>query len=108
MARLQARITPVEGCLIYKGSMSEGYPCINFRYKKQHVKIKACRVFMILKHGAPLPLGYDTGHTPECTSRACVKHIELEHHYVNALTDPQGKHLPRESEDPQPVGHRQS
>lgn len=105
IARLNRRITPDGDCLLYNGSLADGYPCINFRYKGQHIKMKAHRVFMILKHKAPLPIGYDVGHTPECKSLRCVKHIELEHFYINAFTDPSGSHLPpSESEDPPPVG----
>lgn len=108
MARLQRRLRADGECLLYNGSMTDGYPCITFRWKGKIEKLKVMRVFMILKHGAPLPVGYDVGHLPECPSRACVRHIELEHHYVNALTDPKGNHFPSESENPPSVGHRQS
>lgn len=99
-ARLNARIEMRGQCLLYRGSLAEGYPCINFRFKGQHIKMKAHRVFAILKHGAPLPLNYDVGHLPECPNRACVKHIELEHRYSNSYTDPQGNNLARAGRSP--------
>lgn len=100
IARLQRRVKPDGACLLYNGSLTEGYPRINLRYKGKHLSIKAHRVFMILKHGKPLPMGCDVGHTPECHSRACVKHIELEIRTINSYTDPQGSHLPATGRPP--------
>lgn len=104
-ARLQRRIEPSGDCLLYGGGKlrgSGGYPNIAYRFKGKMIVMKVHRLFMILKHRAPLPMGYDVGHTLECTSRACVKHIELELRIMNGFTDPQGSHLPA------PSGSRQS
>jgi hypothetical protein len=93
MRRLQNRLVPKGECLLYRATLVDGYPGITFRFNKQIVKMKVHRVFAILKHGKPLPIGYDVGHTAECHSRACVKHIQLQHFISNCTTDPEGKHF---------------
>ena len=81
------------GCLVYKAAAHDragGYPKISFRYEGQHVLIAACRVFLILKTCAPIPLGFEAGHTcPEAArstreDKGCVRHLELQHCRENA------------------------
>ena len=70
------------GCALYGVRQSRPYPVINFYYKRKHVQITAARVFMILKNCAPLPIGYEAGHTCDCSG--CVVHLELQHFTKNA------------------------
>lgn len=88
ITRLERNITHTpEGCALYRGTLDHnGYPRINFRYNGSHVTIHAYRLFAILKHRAPLPVGYDAAHMPGCTSRRCVRHVEVQHYSVNART----------------------
>ena len=94
--RLASRLRATEnGCLLYEATKVDGYPTITFRYAGRHIVMRVHRVFVILKHCAPIPLGYETAHTPDCTSRACVRHIELQHFSENAATNNGGaRNLP--------------
>ena len=85
--RLQNRIVSVNECLIYKGTKDhKGYARLNLRYLGQHITIHAHRLFLILKIGKPIPLAMEAGHLPRCSSRCCVKHVQLEHYKKNAAT----------------------
>ena len=82
--RLSARLVPVGECLVYRAAKTpDGYPNITFRYNGKHTAIKAHRVFAILQHCAPLPVGMDVGHEEHCHNRGCVRHIALQHYTVN-------------------------
>lgn len=76
------------GCLNFIGAISpDGYGSLSFRHKGEHVRIHVHRIFMILQLGKPIPVGHDAGHTSTCRSRSCVRHIELQHHKDNAVTN---------------------
>jgi hypothetical protein len=92
-ARLQRRLSVEGECLVYDGSLCDGYPCITFRFKGKHLKMKVHRVFIILKRASPIPVGFDVGHLTGCSTRRCVKHIELQHYKENRTTDPLGEHF---------------
>ena len=81
--RLQRRLSAEGECFIYRATTVDGYPQISLRYAGKHLCMKAQRLFLILKTGAQIPLGFDAGHFANCPSRACVRHIELQHHTEN-------------------------
>lgn len=77
--RLEARVVhEVSGCKRYRATCSDGYPLITFRYKGKLVVMKVHRVFAIIRHCAPIPLGMDVGHLPTCKNRDCVVHTALQ------------------------------
>lgn len=86
--RLERRITKLGDCRLYNGTLSKpnGYPTISFRYKGQHLKIAACRVFVILSTCKPIPAGMEAAHV-DCKDRRCVKHIAPLPFQINARTD---------------------
>lgn len=92
-ARLRKHIQPLDGCFVYNGSRQNGYARMNFRHNGKHVSIHAHRVFLIIKLGRPIRIGYDAGHTSECRHRHCVLHVIEQHHTENAITDPTGDHF---------------
>ncbi len=88
IARLQRNLTAQGECLLYGGTLDhKGYARLNFRYRGRHVTIHAHRLFLILRQCAPLPKGFEAGHTKGCVSRTCVRHVELQHYRVNAHTN---------------------
>lgn len=90
--RIRARLEQCGDCFVYRGSKNpNGYARVNFKYKGQHVGIDAHRLFLLLKLGRPIRLGFDAGHT--CGKRDCVLHIMEQHYTSNALTDPDGENL---------------
>lgn len=95
-ARLQGRLKRVNGCVLYDASLtSSGYARVTVwdAAKKKTDMIHAHRLFLILKLGRPIKLGYDSGHHPLCGHRNCVLHIEEQHYSENALTDPNGENF---------------
>ena len=66
--------------MLWKGYITkDGYGQITFRHNGRLVSIGAHRVFAILAHCRdPIPLGMDVGHSAGCSSRACVRHLELQ------------------------------
>ena len=86
--RLQRRIRPVGECFCFDGTLDhKGYARMNFRFKGEHVSIHAHRVFLIMKLGRPIRLGYEAGHLPACEHRTCVAHLREEHYKTNCLTN---------------------
>lgn len=86
--RLESHCVPAGDCLIYQGTLDrKGYARLNFKYKGAHVTIHAHRLFLILQLGHAIPLSYEAGHAKTCSSRACVRHVRLEHYKLNARTN---------------------
>lgn len=91
MQRLSRHVERRGDCMCYLGTVDhKGYARLSFRYQGLHVSIHAHRVFLIIKTRAPIPLGYEAGHTHECQRRTCVKHVRLEHYRINAITNVKG------------------
>lgn len=82
--RLIARIRGLpNGCVEYRGTLDhKGYPRMTFKYKGQHVNMRAHSVFAILMTRAPIPIGMEVDH--ECKNRRCVRHLRLIPYKENA------------------------
>lgn len=92
VTRLQRNLNPSGECLIWAGTLDpKGYGRVSFRFNGRHVLIGVHRVFAILKNCGPIPLGMEAAHGSECTSRACVRHVSLQHYKENAATWPKRK-----------------
>lgn len=84
-ARLERWVRPAGECRIWIGkpAASNDYRVISFKYKGKHVVIAVQRLFLIMKLGRPIRLGYEAGHT--CGDHTCVVHLEEQHYKDNLL-----------------------
>lgn len=74
------RNTRVEGpCLLWTGAPhSNGYASLDFRVpgdRRNHFRIGAHRLFLIMKLQRPIDVGMEAGHTEGCAHRLCLVHV---------------------------------
>lgn len=97
IARLEGCVKAVGECQLWtKSACPSGYGRTTLWSErlKKNVSIHAHRLFLILKLGRPIRVGYEAGHEAGCVDSLCVRHVEEQHWQENLKQQARGNDVP--------------